>query len=315
MATEQIRPARPEEWPQAFRLVFQYTPKEDRQARVRNALRLMRQGELNPAGVIVLAVNQTLLGAMVCLPVAGATALVWPPQAVTGGARWEIEDRLMTYAIAWLRGEGAKLGQTLLAPEESQLADSLKRHDFVHITNLCYMRHDLRSLPGRSLGIPPLTYQTYKDCDRALFHQVLCRSYEQTRDCPEVNGVRTLQETIAGHQAQGIYDPVHWWLAQQAGHPVGALLIAAVPEQGWDLSYVGVVPESRRRGIGKALTQKALEEARAAGADQLTLAVDTRNLPAWNLYRNLGFEPFDQREVYLAIWNNHPANNIGECDV
>jgi ribosomal protein S18 acetylase RimI-like enzyme len=300
----QVRPARPEELPQAFRIIFQHVPKEDRQGRVRNALRLMRRGELDPAGVIVIVASECLLGAMVCLPVAGATALVWPPQAGTCGAHQHIEDQLMTYAIAWLRQRGAKLGQTLLAHEESQLAASLKRHGFVHITDLWYMRHELRSLPARSPAAPTLTYQTYTDCDRTLFHLILGRTYEQTRDCPEVNGVRTLQEIIAGHQAQGIYDPKHWWLAQQAGQPVAALLIAEVPDQGWDLSYVGVVPEARRRGIGGELTRKALEEARAAGARQLTLAVDTRNLPAWNLYRHLGFEPFDQREVYLAIWNN-----------
>jgi ribosomal protein S18 acetylase RimI-like enzyme len=271
----------------------------------------MRQGELDPAGVIVVAASETLLGAMVCLPVAGATALVWPPQVVTSGAQREIEDRLMTHAIAWLRQRGAKLGQTLLAPEESQLAAALKRHDFVHITNLWYMRHNLRSLPARSPAAPVLTYQTYRDCDRALFHQVLWRTYEQTRDCPEVNGVRTLEEIVAGHQAQGLYNPEHWWLAQQAGQPVAALLVAELPEQGWDLSYVGVVPEARRRGIGQALTRKALDEARAAGAPQLTLAVDTRNLPAWNLYRHLAFEPFEQREVYLAIWNHQRANDIG----
>jgi ribosomal protein S18 acetylase RimI-like enzyme len=48
--------------------------------------------------------------------------------------------------------------------------------------------------------------------------------------------------------------------------------------------------------------EKALREARAARVARLTLAVDARNRPAWNLYQKLGFEPYDQREVYLAIW-------------
>ena len=71
---------------------------------------------------------------------------------------------------------------------------------------------------------------------------------------------------------------------------------------GWDLSYVGVVPEARRVGVGRDLVQKALAETKAAGASQLTLSVDTRNAPAWNLYAQLGFEVFDQREVFLAVW-------------
>jgi hypothetical protein len=30
--------------------------------------------------------------------------------------------------------------------------------------------------------------------------------------------------------------------------------------------------------------------------------VDARNRPAWDLYCRVGFEPFDQREVFLATW-------------
>jgi len=35
---------------------------------------------------------------------------------------------------------------------------------------------------------------------------------------------------------------------------------------------------------------------------RVTLSVDGRNLPALQLYRDLGFAPYDRREVYLAIW-------------
>jgi ribosomal protein S18 acetylase RimI-like enzyme len=34
---------------------------------------------------------------------------------------------------------------------------------------------------------------------------------------------------------------------------------------------------------------------------QLTLCVDARNSPAIGLYRSLGFERYDTREVYLAV--------------
>lgn len=301
----QPRPARPEEWIQAFRLIFQHVPNDDRPGRIRNALRLLRQGKLDQAGVLVVPGSSGPLGAMVCLPVAGASALVWPPQTASGSAQQEIEDHLLGYAIGWLRQCGARLGQTLLAEGEVHLAAALERHGFAHITSLWYMRHALKFLPPWPPAPLELTYETYSSGDPTLFHRTLLRSYEQTRDCPEVNGVRTLEEIVEGHQAQGCYDPRRWWLALEAGQPVGVLLLAQLSEwEGWDLSYVGVVPEARRRGVGCALTRKALYEARAAGAIQVTLAVDTRNRPAWNLYRALGFEPFDRSEVYLAIWNN-----------
>jgi ribosomal protein S18 acetylase RimI-like enzyme len=65
---------------------------------------------------------------------------------------------------------------------------------------------------------------------------------------------------------------------------------------------MGVVGPARRRGLGREILLHALAEARAAGAPSLTLCVDSRNRPAWDLYRGLGFRPFDRREVYLAVW-------------
>jgi ribosomal protein S18 acetylase RimI-like enzyme len=169
---------------------------------------------------------------------------------------------------------------------------------------LWYLRHDLGGWDDPLPDKPILTYRAYH-ANPALFHETLLHSYEETRDCPELNGVRTLEEIIDGHKAQGIHSPDRWWLALDADRPVGVILVTEIPDwQGWDLSYIGVVPEARRRGIGRALTRKVLSEARRAAATQLTLAVDARNRPAWNLYLGLGFEPFDQREVYLAIWGN-----------
>jgi ribosomal protein S18 acetylase RimI-like enzyme len=165
------------------------------------------------------------------------------------------------------------------------------------------MRHDLSLPAAASLETDRLTYQTYGEGNRSLFHQTLLRTYENTDDCPEVNGARTIEEIITGHLAQGRHDPNRWWLALNGDQPVGVLLLTEMTEwRGWDIAYVGVVPEARRRGHGRVLTRKAIEAARAANMGQLTLAVDNRNRPAWNLYRHLGFDPYDQREVFLAVW-------------
>jgi mycothiol synthase len=287
----------------AFQLIFQHVAAEDRTARIANALQLIEQEELDPRGVWVVRGQNELLGAMVCMPVSGASGLVWPPQAVTHTCRVEIEDQLLQSALAWLRQCGAKLAQVLLSQDENYLAPPLLRNGFSRITSLWYLRHDL-GFPAELLSEEThLVYQDYASCNQALFHETLLRTYEGTADCPEVNGIRDLREIIEGHQAQGKYDPRRWFLAFAGNLAVGVLMLTEIPEwHGWDISYVGVVPEARSRGLGRELTCKALRDAQAAGAVQVTLAVDDRNLPARNLYRQLGFESFDQREVYLAIW-------------
>ena len=293
-------PARTEDWAPALRLIFQNCTPEECERRCANALHLLQRGALDPQNLFVHRGAASLRGALVCLPVPGASALVWPPGAVQDG-REEIEDCLLRHALAALRDRGAKLAQTLLAPEEAPLAASLLRNGFSAVTQLWYMRHDL-NLPLHSLAtLARLDYLPFDD--GADFRNTLARTYEDTRDCPEVNGVRTIDEVLEGHRAQGAFDPERWWLVVHDGQPVGVLMMTEMPESGdWEVAYMGVIPEARRHGFGREILLKALTEARAADAPAVTLSVDARNKPAWHLYRGLGFEPFDQRAVYLAIW-------------
>jgi ribosomal protein S18 acetylase RimI-like enzyme len=296
--------ADPDDLAPAFRLMFGRLPAEQREARVANALYLTGRGELQRESVVVARGRRGLVGALVCVPLRGASGLFWPPHVLEGPRQREVEDRLVRFATDWLRRRGAKLAQALLPPDEAALADPLLRNGFAHVTRLLYLRHDLGVLPEEGTGaVPNVVFLPYRAETIDQFHQTLLRTYEATLDCPELNGVRDLAEIIDGHQGQGRHDPEHWWLAEEAGRPVGAVLTAELPDLGgWDLSYVGVVPEARGRGLGGRLTRKALVEARAAGAGCVTLAVDMRNGPAWNMYRRLGFEPAEKREVYLAFF-------------
>src|SRR6266540_4955784 len=296
--------ARPEEWEEAFALLFRHCTPEDRPARVARALKLIEKGELVPEAVVVLR-RGALLGAAVCTVVPGGSGLVWPPQAADGPRRSFNEDVLTRHVLGRLREQGARLAQCLLAPDEVFLAAPLIRNDFRHVTALWYLRHE-GEVPPDCLGTPSrLVFQSYDEADRDLFHDTLLRSYEGTLDCPEVAGLRTLDDILTGHKAQGVFNPSLWWLGLEGERPVGVLLATELPEvSGWEVAYVGVVPEARRRGFGRELVLKVLLEARAAEVAELVLTVDGRNHPAWGLYRSLGFEAFDKREVFLALWDH-----------
>jgi mycothiol synthase len=292
--------ARTEDWGPAFRLIFQHLGPQECGHRCATALHLLQRGELDSQGIFVRRDATGLRGAIVCLPVPGASALVWPPVAV-GEDGSLIQDHLLRHALSWLRQRGVKLAQTLLSPEEAFLALPLERNHFQFITHLWYLRHDLQ-VPIQYLSTPArLSYQAFDD--GPLFRQTLARTYEDSLDCPEVNGVRTIDEVLEGHRTQGAFDPERWWLATEEGRPVGVVIVTETPESGaWEVAYMGVVPEARRRGFGRELLLHTLFEARAAGVSQVTLSVDSRNPPAWYLYRSVGFEPFEQRLVYLAVF-------------
>jgi GNAT superfamily N-acetyltransferase len=293
--------ARPSEQAAAFRLAYHYLAEEEKAPRVANALRLVSTKEVDPQGILVVQEGNQLHGAMVCLPLRGAGALVWPPYVLENPQRQAMENQLVQTGLSWLRSKGAKLVQAILHRVEVPLAEPLVRNGFTHVTRLCYLRHNLARPVANWI---PFAVQTYSPANQNRFHEILLRTYEGTLDCPEVNGLRTIEEIIEGHQSQGIFKPEHWWLALEESQPVSVLLTVANPEsQSWDLSYLGVVPEARGRGWGRRLIQLAIHEARSAGVSNLTVAVDARNHPAWNLYLALGFEPTGEREVCLHILN------------
>jgi ribosomal protein S18 acetylase RimI-like enzyme len=55
------------------------------------------------------------------------------------------------------------------------------------------------------------------------------------------------------------------------------------------LAELYVVPHRRRQGLGRALMESAIAEARARGADSMDIGVDEPDLPARRLYESLGF--------------------------
>jgi ribosomal protein S18 acetylase RimI-like enzyme len=297
-----VAAARLEDREAALRLVFLHFDAGEREKRVANALRLMETGQLNPEGLFVVRDGAVLSGAIICMPIRGAGALVWPPRTSDVPDAVAIQDELIHRAVSWLRQRGAKLGQALLDPSETQLAAPLERNGFQNVTTLCYMRRTAdQAFVGISHG--RLTCQPYDSADRATFAQTLLRTYEGSRDCPEVNGVRTIDEILDGHAADAGTNFERWWLAFDGTKPVGVLLVTESAEwQAWEVAYVGVVPEARGRGLGRELMQQVLAAARTAETKQLTLCVDARNAPAIALYRGLGFEHYDQRAVYLAVW-------------
>jgi mycothiol synthase len=296
-------PVRVHELPAAFRLLFQDATAEDRETRIANALGLVRRGELDTQGLFVLRGAGRLLGAVLCLPLPGRSALVWPPQCVPDKRRTAFEDALLVCAADWLRSRNVQIAQALLSPEEAECAAALPRNGFAHVTQLLFLRRDLSLPPPRVKSRLRLKYRTYNPSKSAPFHQTLQNTYKDTLDCPELNGVRGVEEVIAGHRGQSHFDPDLWRLALADGIPIGVLLLMRSPDaHDWEISYVGVAPEARGRGFGRELVLQALAEARLAGAPYLTLSVDARNHPARALYDNLGFEVYDRREVFLAVW-------------
>jgi len=74
----------------------------------------------------------------------------------------------------------------------------------------------------------------------------------------------------------------------------------------WMVGIVGVLPEFRRRGIARKLLTRALDDLRARGAERVGLGVIEKNIPAYSLYKSLGFEHFSSLNEYHLVSENAP---------
>ena len=296
-----IAPAPPGDWFKALDLVLQHLPAEERGQRRANVLTMLASGEIGPHSILVARQAGRLAGAMVYVPLKGATCLFWPPQA-TPDTSAAVVDSLVRHALASLQADGTKIAQVILPAAELPIAAPLLRGGFQHVTQLQFLRHRGPSAPPRRLAVE-LSFESYQPGNQLLFHKTLERTYEGTLDIPELNGRRSIEEVIAGHQGQGKFRPEFWCLAVREGRPVGVVMLADSSDgHAWEMSYLGVVPEARGLGIGWALAHRGLDQAFQAGASQLLVAVDARNRPARQLYEKMGFVLVDEREVLLFFF-------------
>src|SRR5207245_274261 len=88
--------------------------------------------------------------------------------------------------------------------------------------------HDLSTIPAAPASAARC--EPLSEANEAAFRDVLVQSYEGTLDCPELNGVRTIGEILAGYRAAGPFSPERWWLVRAGDEPPGAGAAPAEPD-------------------------------------------------------------------------------------
>ena len=126
-----------------------------------------------------------------------------------------------------------------------------------------------RSFRNDSDGAVFTTFRQYNHCLRLM---------ELLADGPHFLPEATL--LIAYGDPQGIFEYVANIQGLKLSDDVGAI------------QNVAVLPEYRKRGIGQALVQRALQGFQNAGVKRVTLEATSDNLPAINLYDRIGFTTF-----------------------
>ena len=129
-------------------------------------------------------------------------------------------------------------------------------------------------------GVKPLQFRLFEAGDSALLGAWLAAS---GLGLPPGMDDRAWTERI-------LTDPnIACWAATQAGRTVGFLRLDVGPDRSAELTLI-VHPERRRSGLGMAMVEQALQQARRQGLHRLLAVVEVTNDAAQEFFRHAGFE-------------------------
>lgn len=278
-------------------LLLSELPHPDRDAQVQAML--AGTVAIDLSGLLIAMKGREVVGAALSLMQPDGCGFFWPPRTTYDSASAEVGDALLKELKRQHDAANAWISQCILDPHESEHRLALERNGFEHLANLLYLHRDLND-PIPQFGSHLSVTAVNPDEESQRFARIIEVTYEQTRDCPGLNGLRTGLEAVAGHQSTGGYLCNDWYIFQDAEEDVGVLILADQAEQdAWEIVYMGIVPQARGRGYGREVVLQALAAASRSPRGGLLLAVDGNNSPAIRVYESLGFRLLVEKSVYI----------------
>lgn len=257
------------------------------------------QGAFDPAGSVRWAIAPMMQGG-------GGVALAMPERPIRG-VNESVASELIDRLAVRLANAGCSLLQGLIDPERRFVARCLKQSGFSRAASLLYL---VRRIGGDMPVADAIDSVPYSPANHARFVRVLGRSYEGSLDCPALSGLRTDEASFASHR-QALFEPDLWRLYVDAdGRDVAIALVNPMSDGGgFEVAYLGVVPEARGRSIGLRVIVDVLRRCVTRSEGVLVLAVDESNEPARRMYARAGFAFAQRRDAWVRALS--PVRSAG----
>ena len=102
---------------------------------------------------------------------------------------------------------------------------------------------------------------------------------------PQNDPVEDIQRKLA-------FQPDLFFIALLDGKVVGSIMVGYEGHRGW-LNYLAVLPEHQKRGYGRKLVERAVDELKRLGCLKVNLQVRKSNVSVVEFYKHLGFKDDD----------------------
>ncbi len=181
--------------------------------------------------------------------------------------------------------------QAVLEEQSPYSREALEEAGFRRLAWLIQMELDIARYQSAVLdSSAPLNWRRYEDQERSKWIAWLDATYAETCDCPELNGMRSTDQALAGYLAMAGGQcnrsaAPQWWSASFADCDSSArevskeidtaFMLSDLGNRVWELSYMGVIPKHRGRGMASVTLDRSIAQAKSLGAERVVLAVDT----------------------------------------
>ena len=185
-------------------------------------------------------------------------------------------------------------------PEQDRWCAALEAAGFHRARRKAFVTRDLTAdIPAAS---PELTLRSLADVGEDAFRARMVEASEgdpyEEREGAARDVAREWAELIE-HEGDR-FDPSGWYLVDDAAGPVGVLLPRADDAATGTLSYLGIVPSRRGRGLGRLLHAKGLALLAGRGLARYIGSTDVRNAPMLRVFERNGCR-VKGTQAYFAI--------------
>ena len=312
-----LRAAAPAEVETAVKLVLAGPNGQISQGHLRDFLAFINSRQSAMENLWIAEQDGKILQSLLGVNNPGRTILLLSPPQPEAGPSEHLLKSLVDSLCRTAAAQGVHLAQALLDPQDAVTQRAFYGSGFRLMAELIYLQTEIRSaLPGPQLHAGD-QWVNYSPSTHELFRRAIQATYQDSLDCPALNGMRDIEDVIEGHKVAGEFDPGLWFVLVRGDNPIGVLLLAISRRHDqMELVYLGLAPEARGKQIGALLMRQALTLAFQHKRARLTLAVDARNVPAIKLYYRHGLARlttkhalmFDLRTLVAA-----PAASPSSC--
>jgi ribosomal protein S18 acetylase RimI-like enzyme len=215
--------------------------------------------------------------------------------------------QLLTRQINELQNLGVRQIQAVVQEHQAPTSRLLAAAGLESLTHVAHQWLDIETLPADqefeagSLNCSTIVWRPAGDFSRLRLVGWLEKTFQQTLDCPALNGLRDSSQVLDGFLDGRPYRQVDelWEVLEFRGDIAGCLLLQQHKYGLMEIAYLGLLPAARGLRLGRQLVERAIRHAHQRSLRSIVAAVDEQNWPALNLYRQFGFQPQQRFEFWL----------------